>query len=91
MALLIMLLALAVIVGLEWMGDGINNTYAEAAGLFGVAGGVSGPADTTQTDNGDGTYNIGWSGGTPPFTIIEDGTPIDTDDASPYTYTPCLL
>lgn len=34
MVLLIMLLALAVIVGLEWMGDGINNTYAEAAGLY---------------------------------------------------------
>ena len=88
MALLIMLLALAVVFGLEIVGSSINDTYAEAAGMFGIAGGISGPADTTQTDNGDGTWTIGWDGGTPPFTIIEDGTPIDTDDVSPYIYTP---
>lgn len=88
LALMIMLLALAVIFGLQVMGLEIQSTYDEAAGMFVDGESFTAPTNPIATDNGDGTWTIGWDEGVSPYTIIEDGVAIDTDDASPYIYTP---
>ena len=75
MALLISLLVLVCVASLSWIGIGIDNRYAEAAGALDVAGGVvSGPTDGTLIDN-DGSYDIGWSGGQPPFQVVRSPQP----------------
>ena len=89
MALLIMLLALAVVFGLQIVGGAINDTFLETAGALGIAGGSFEGTLPDSTNNGDGSYTIGWDGGTPPFDVIEDGVVIGDDiPSSPYTYTP---
>lgn len=75
LSLLITLLVLVCVVSLSWMGSGIANQYAFATGALGVAGGVSGPSDGTATDNGDGSWNIGWTGGQPPFQVVRSPQP----------------
>ena len=88
MALLIMLLALAVVFGLQIVGGAINDTFLETAGALGIAGGSFEGTLPDSTNNGDGTYTIGWEGGDAPFDVIEDGSVIADDTTPPFTYTP---
>jgi hypothetical protein len=76
LSLLISLLVLVCVASLGWLGHGIANRYAEAAGALDIAGGVaSGPTDGTSADNGDGSYDIGWNGGQPPFQVVRSPQP----------------
>jgi len=80
MALLITLMILTCVIGLSFIGAGVANQYASATGKLDVAGAVSGPSAGSSTDNGDGSFGIGWTGGTPDFTIKRGALP-DLSDA----------
>lgn len=74
LALVIMLLVLACVASLSWMGTAIASEFRSASAL--LVGGVSGG---TISDNGDGTMEIGWDGGDAPFTIIRGSDPALSD------------
>jgi len=76
LALLMMLLVLAIVSALGPLGQGIANIYNSASGSFDIAGGTtSGPDGGGAADSGGGSYEIGWSGGTPPFQVIRSVQP----------------
>jgi len=83
LALLIALLVLTAVLGLSWMGSGIQNVY-NIASHFGIAGGVSGPVAGAPVENppGSGSYTLTWTGGTPPFAITRSTLP-DMSGATP--------
>lgn len=74
LALIISLLVLVAVASLGWMGSGIANQYTAGATAVEVANYTS-PTAGGSTDNGDGSHDIGWSGGEPPFDIIRSDAP----------------
>lgn len=92
--LLMVLCALAVILGLQVLNNAMLAKHIEVAeGLSGfgktqVAGELLASA---PNDNGDGTWTIGWTGGTPPFTVTDNGSTnnrsiVVTPDVGDHTY-----
>lgn len=73
LALLIMLLALVVIFGLNWIGNGIANRYTEASELL-----LSGDFETGITSVGNSVALLSVSGGTSPYTITLTNNGVDT-------------
>ena len=81
LALIIALLVLSTVFGLQQVGSAINTSFLEAAGALEIAGGTSGPTNgsVSPIPNPDGSYDIGWDNGTPPYEIVRATLPDMSD------------
>lgn len=76
LSLMIMLLVLVCVLAVSPLGSGIANQYAAAAGfLTGAASYTSPTVSQPPVDNGDGSHEIRWDNGEPPFQIIRSTQP----------------